>query len=80
MADLVRRLMGWFSTTCVPAVTMCAGTPEARMMQPAITERAALPVHRNTKRGGSFEGSGKPGRTGYWIVTTVPMGVSGYTV
>jgi hypothetical protein len=38
---------------------MRAGTPEARMMQPAMTERAAFPVHRNTTFGASSEGSDK---------------------
>ena len=50
-AERVRLLMGWFSTTCVPAVMKRDGTPDARMMQPAITERAALPVQRNTRFG-----------------------------
>src|ERR1700722_139240 len=49
----VRIPIGWPSMVCVPAVTTCtsgAGRPARRCssMNPAITERAALPVHNST--------------------------------
>ena len=43
-ASLVLLLIGWPSTTWVPAVTMVTGP--GCSMTPAMTERAALPVHR----------------------------------
>src|ERR1019366_8350793 len=53
-APRVRRLMGWPSITWVPAVTMGSGAPAS--MAPAITERAALPVHRVTRPGPARDG------------------------
>ena len=46
----VRRLIGWPLMVCVPAVTTWSGAPgrpalRASNMKPAITDRAALPVH-----------------------------------
>lgn len=51
MASRVRQLIGMPSMTCVPRVaTTIAGTCSARMA-PAITDRAALPVHNVTRWG-----------------------------
>ena len=51
MASRVRQLIGMPSTTCVPRVsTTSAGTCSARIA-PAITDRAALPVHNVTRCG-----------------------------
>src|SRR6478672_3454381 len=51
MASRVRQLMGMPSITWVPRVaTTIAGTCSARMA-PAITDRAALPVHNVTRWG-----------------------------
>ena len=48
MASRVRQLMGWPSMTWVPAVVTFTPSAMAASMAPAITDRAALPVHRNT--------------------------------
>ena len=48
IASRVRQLIGMPSITCVPdVVTFSPGTC-SRRMAPAITDRAALPVHRVT--------------------------------
>ena len=44
----MRMLTGWFSTTWVPAVVMVWGSPFDSSITPAMTERAALPVHRKS--------------------------------
>ena len=43
---------------------MLASTPDERMMQPAITERAAFPVHKKTKLGTSPEAVAEIGSLG----------------
>ena len=53
MASRVRQLIGMPSTTCVPTVVMRSSGARASRSAPAITERAALPVQRNTMWSGS---------------------------
>src|SRR3954467_7761336 len=54
MASRVRQLIGWPSMTWVPAVVTFTPSAFAARIAPAITERAAFPVHRKTTWGTSF--------------------------